>query len=248
MSSNALVLTLIAIFSTALVYGQCKHNIKESFGMLPAFTVKTERVVQDPKTTNMFAVPSNYQSTIAPRMINANYGANIRYNLPPTGMQAADKNNPLSYPERNRVPQIKERYGKNGAIEITNQLPVETPNNNALNNMGEPIQQPIVYDRYMYANQSSRLRAAGDQIRGDLPIVPVNDGWFRPSVIPSRDLNSGSLMAMGGTDLKTNKELLALKSASSGNALHTGSGINYSIGKNMFTTAAGGDVHVSAYP
>ena len=60
-------------------------------------------------------------------------------------------------------------------------------------------EQPIVYDRLMYATSKSKLRQHGDHIRGDLPIVPCQQSWFRPSVNPSVDLHQGAMQILGGT-------------------------------------------------
>lgn len=69
-----------------------------------------------------------------------------------------------------------------------------------------------VYDRQMYANQKSRLYGEGDPIRGDLGcIVPIKDQWFRPSVVPNRDLRQGALTILGGIENDTARELRALQ-------------------------------------
>ncbi|ABF82137.1 hypothetical protein MIV107R [Invertebrate iridescent virus 3] len=88
--------------------------------------------------------------------------------------------------------------------------------------------QPIVYDRFIYANKKSRLRQHGDPIRGDLPIIPHNSDWFRPSVTPHLDLKEGALQAIGGFDNGTNNQLSALMNASAGNALQTFGGAAFS--------------------
>lgn len=59
-----------------------------------------------------------------------------------------------------------------------------------MDNNGEMI-QPVVYDRLIYANRRSRLLDGSDFIRGDLPIFPVNNGWFNVSVQPNIDLRRG---------------------------------------------------------
>lgn len=110
------------------------------------------------------------------------------------------------------------------------------------------VTQPIVYDRFVYANQRSRLYNLGDPIRGDLPIVPCSGEWFRPSVNPQIDLRDGAMMVMGGADNTTNRELMALQYAASGGTQNVGSGINFSVTSTPFTSAAGGDVTVSAFP
>lgn len=93
---------------------------------------------------------------------------------------------------------------------------------------GELI-QPVTYDRFMYANKKSRNRALGDSIRGDLPIVPVNMGWFTPSVQPHLDLKEGAMNVMGGFDNSTNNKLAALMSASAGKALQTFGGTPFGL-------------------
>ena len=56
-----------------------------------------------------------------------------------------------------------------------------------LNSLGD-VNQPIIYDRYMYANMRSRLRRHGDPIRGDLAIVPCVGSWFNVHPNPIVDL------------------------------------------------------------
>lgn len=90
------------------------------------------------------------------------------------------------------------------------------------------IVQPVTYDRFMFSNKKSRLRSHGDPIRGDLPIVPHNSDWFRPSVQPHIDLKEGAMQVMGGFDNDTNNQLSQLMSASAGNAMQTFGGMNFS--------------------
>lgn len=90
------------------------------------------------------------------------------------------------------------------------------------------IVQPVTYDRFMFSNKRSRLREHGDPIRGDLPIIPHNSDWFRPSVQPHIDLKEGALQVLGGFDNETNNQLSMLMSASAGNALQTFGGMNFS--------------------
>jgi hypothetical protein len=131
--------------------------------------------------------------------------------------------------------------------QATDMLPVQDMST-SVNALGETIEQPIVYDRFIYANQRSRLYALGDPIRGDLPIVPCSNEWFRPSVHPQIDLHSGALAVIGGVNNQTSNELLALQNAAAGGMLDTGSGINYSVQKSSFLSGGGGDVKVSAFP
>lgn len=101
--------------------------------------------------------------------------------------------------------------------------------NDGLLTTGEgDIVQPVTYDRFMFSNKRSRLREHGDPIRGDLPIIPHNSDWFRPSVQPHIDLKEGAMQVMGGFDNETNNQLSLLMSASAGNALQTFGGMNFS--------------------
>ena len=78
-----------------------------------------------------------------------------------------------------------------------------------INAAGETV-QPVVYDRFIYANRNSRNRGQGDPIRGDLPIVPCQTGWFRPSVHPNIDLQEGAMNVMGGVTNETTQALTRL--------------------------------------
>jgi len=101
--------------------------------------------------------------------------------------------------------------------------------NDGLLTTGEgDIVQPVTYDRFMFSNKRSRLREHGDPIRGDLPIIPHNSDWFRPSVQPHIDLKEGAMQVMGGFDNDTNNQLSTLMAASAGNAMQTFGGMNFS--------------------
>lgn len=78
------------------------------------------------------------------------------------------------------------------------------------------MDQPIIYDRFMFANQQSRLFGLGDPIRGDIPIAPISSDWFRPSVQPQIDLREGSLSVMGGAFNQTQRALANLQSYGGG--------------------------------
>lgn len=114
-----------------------------------------------------------------------------------------------------------------------------------VNALGETV-QPIVYDRFIFANRNSRLRGLGDPIRGDLPIVPCSAEWFRPSVHPNIDLQQGALAVMGGVDNSTGQAMAELINNTSGDS--TISGVNMSTMKNMSTRSAMADVQVTAFP
>jgi hypothetical protein len=107
--------------------------------------------------------------------------------------------------------------------------------------------QPIVYERYIYANRNSRLRAYGDPIRGDLPIIPEPPGWFRPSAHPNIDLRQGAMNVMSGENESTRK-LQDLIFKSSGKADYTIAGVNLADQTSGFATAGAGDIHLTNFP
>jgi hypothetical protein len=139
----------------------------------------------------------------------------------------------------------------NNKQSLSSSLPVRDMT--ALNAAGDSV-QPIVYDRYIYANRNSRLRGQGDYFRGDLPIMPCNTGWFQVSVQPNIDLNQGAMAVMGGVSNDTSKGLADLIYKTSGQAETAISGIDYSQHVNMSTMFGGdlsagqGDVNVTAFP
>ena len=262
---NSNILNIAFVIGLVIIVNKClSTDIKEGFGTLPPQTVKMQRVAQYPGSA-MFEVPGNYQSSLSPRMSGGqNYGAYIRYNTPSVDHMASDPNDPLSI--YNSPIKIKENYCGSGQsasgapsqghqpsmaqsyTEAVDMLPVNGLGGAAVNALGEQVTQPIIYDRFIYANQKSRKYNQGDPIRGDLPIVPVRNEWFRPSASPNIDLQSGAMAVMGGLNMDTTKEMLALQSAASGGLLDVGSGVNYSIQQSPYTTSAGGDIQVRSFP
>ena len=132
---------------------------------------------------------------------------------------------------------------------------VEEPNRATIISDDGQISQPIVYDRYIYANKNSRQRGAGDPIRGDLPIVPVSGNWFIPSQAnsPSINLQQGAMNVMGGVNNETSNALANLIWNSSGGTETTIGGVD--MANTMMThqvygaaAAAQGDVIASSFP
>lgn len=246
-------------------------EIKEAFlgNLSVPFTVKAMKVASSGQNQPMYNLPGTYQAALSPRFSNVDYGANITYNMPSKDMLAVDPTNPLSLNSMVYKPQqsadIKELYGNTSSLktmampqlgnvpmqytEATDMLPVTAMGGQAVNNLGEATVQPIIYDRFIYANQKSRTAANGDYIRGDLPIVANNSGWFQTSYNkPNIDLQAGALAVIGGVDNGMTRDMLALRSAASGGLINTSSGINYAVQSSPYTSTAGGDVLVTAYP
>jgi hypothetical protein len=133
---------------------------------------------------------------------------------------------------------------------------LETPNSAMLMGEDGQITQPIIYDRYIYANRNSRQRGQGDPIRGDLPIVPVSGQWFIPSqaTSPNLSLQQGALSVLGGWDNGTSQNLANLIWNTTGGSESTFQGIDLKQ-TNMCNTqvlgaaaAAQGDVVVKGFP
>lgn len=119
------------------------------------------------------------------------------------------------------------------------------------------MKQPIVYDRYMYANRNSRLRGQGDPIRGDLPIVPISGNWFIPSAAAGNNVNQvlqqGAMNVLGGINNETSNALANLIYNSSGGADTTIGGVdmahtNMSHQVYGAASAAMGDVQTTSFP
>ena len=127
---------------------------------------------------------------------------------------------------------------------FTNTLPIG--NMTTLNNMGEELDNVIVYDRMMFANRNSTLRSQGDWIRGDLPIVPCNTGWFQVSVDPAIDLNQGAMNVLGGVNNETAGALANIINTTTGSS--TIGGINMSRQELASVGASGNDLNMTAFP
>jgi hypothetical protein len=117
---------------------------------------------------------------------------------------------------------------------------------------GGQMEQPIVYDRFVFANQKSRLYGLGDPIRGDIPIAPNKSDWFQVSVHPNTDLRAGAMNIMGGMNNTTQNEVYALQNLSTGrvdvNNFYQQS-INPATSQKMSTLSMGqGTIDVSAFP
>ncbi len=157
---------------------------------------------------------------------------------------------PLSAPATTKLmtadyaaPSFKQSVSEHETTPTTSLLPVGDMT--MMNSFGE-IEQPIVYDQLIFAQQRSRLYGQGDPIRGDLPIIPCKNEWFRPSVHPQIDLRDGAMFVMGGVDNGTTKELVELQNAAVGgvsNAFSTASGVNFAIEKSSYLTS-GADLEV----
>lgn len=175
-----------------------------------------------------FPAGPGYQAQLSPRFSNVDYGPNLRTEMPSPDVMAVPID-PLSGDMNYRDAAFFDQDGT--------------------------AKQPIVYDRFMYANRNSRLRGLGDPIRGDLPIAPLSGGWFVPSGAfegPNVVLQQGAMNVMGGVNNETSRQLADLVYNTSGGTAKTIGGVdmsNYSMGTFFRSGAsAGGDVAVTSFP
>lgn len=269
------ILIIAVIVIGLVVYNQKKKT--EGFWNIPSRTWKVEKMYSDPGYSNRgdyFQTP-HFQSLLSPRFSNVNYGPNLRTQFPSYSNMGVPQN-PLGYPNKVKLEplgtpvnphsshQASNSYANGNYNTVVNDLRsvgggaistdtvAQGPANLMIDGDGE-ISQPIVYDRYIYANRKSRLRSGGDPIRGDLPIVPDSGNWFTPSVHPNIDLQPGAINVLAGVNNDTNKQLANLIYNSSGRANTTIGGVNMAnvnMAQSNFASAsaAGGDVSISSFP
>jgi hypothetical protein len=319
-------LILFSVIGAAIAALIAMIPTTEPFWNTPSKTWKVEKVLGMPSTkangctTQDFFQSPNFQSLLAPRFSNVDYGPNLRTKFPGYSMMGVPQD-PLNYENQKKcvtfAPNTKEKFGygklKEGygnsydtvySPSISGPVPSVTkmtasgklapagvpinPKMGSVMNMANgnyhqvvdslascstgavptdtvmesttpfltpdgEMKNPIVYDRYIFANRSSRLRSQGDPIRGDLPIVPQSGNWFTPSVHPNIDLQAGALNVLAGVNNDTSKQLANLIYNSSGNADTTIGGVNMAdvnvAGQTLGTlSAAQGDVQISAFP
>ena len=218
---------------------------------------------------DIYSVPGTYQSSPPPRFANVNFGANIRYNMPSQDHQGTPCE-PLTFGNMARenfttcgkegtsnsfhtgAPLMQANYVNGNYNEIANQISnypnvsdmVPVGDMSTVNSLGETV-QPIVYDRFIFANRNSRLRSQGDMIRGDLAIVPCRNEWFRPSATPHLDLQQGAMNVMGGIDNSTANAMADLIYNTS--LSNTIGGVDMSTTKNLTTGQYMSSLQVNAF-
>lgn len=206
---------------------------------------------------------ANYQSMLSPRMGPAEgYRGTLRYNMPSRENMAVPEH-PLTFvnmaenysgsckqgggnmpfpkqsEDSNYQQALNQAQSGNSKVAVVDSLPAHT-----MSQIGDDGAQHQMYviDRFMFANQKSRLNSLGDSIRGDLPIVPITSEWMRPSVRPQIDLREGALAMIAGNDNSTMNALMALKESASGGAYP-----NYSASNQISGQQGDGSVQFAAF-
>lgn len=273
--SNSIIALVAAIGAVVLVLAVATANTtSEGFWNIPSRTWKVEKVMgvpsDDCRKSDFFQTP-NFQAILSPRFSNVNYGPYIRTSLPPYGAMGvpqdplnkecpSDRFAPVSPRAQLEIPyangnfnQVKDAIAKMSAGPVATDTVME--GNAVMMGVDGELTNPIVYDRYIYANRNSRLRAHGDKIRGDLPIAPNTGNWFTPNVHPNIDLEAGAINVLAGVDNQTSNQLANLIYNASGRADTTIGGVDMamqSINPSFQTTtsncAAGGDLRIAGFP
>lgn len=258
---TSILFIVIAFIAIIMLYLQ-KKKVSEGFaGLGVSFKVKADREFVNDQGY-FYSIPPNLQASLSPRFSGtATYGPYLNTKMTNRTMQGVPVN-PLTY--QNTIKKcgstenfetVSPNFSASNWQEEDDSL---KPRQNIVVNDLLPemkaeaaasVAQPIVYDRYIYANQRSRLYGLGDPIRGDLPIVPYNGDWFRPSVQPNIDLRDGAMMILAGQDNSTARSTMALMRQASGNTMNTFAGAPVMATQtNIDYGASGADVIATAFP
>jgi len=247
--SPIVIIIIGALAAAALI----AYNTTEGFWNLPSRGVKVDKVYTN-NGVDFWQTP-NFQGTLSPRFSNVNYGPYIKANLPAYNNMAVPSS-PLGNSLNSSIElDMKEKFDDNtpssADIPIMGMVPATGGLLATYDDKNGERRQAISFNRYMYSNKSSRLRALGDPIRGDIPIVPASGNWFVPSVHPNLDLQAGALPVMGGVNNNTNRQLAKLIYATSGGTDTTIGGVNLKNPaqmNNISEISGGADIVVTSFP
>jgi hypothetical protein len=219
----------------------------------------------------------NYQGLLSPRMDGMfQAGANIKYNMPSYDNLAVPYDSlAMADMAEAKYGNSRENYGsspkcgKGGVSQSADHMSnfdsqmedihysdnttksigdmVSVGDMTTVNSLGE-LEQPIVFDRFIFANSKSHGYAQGCPIRGDLPITPCTSGnWFNVHPVVSRDLNPGAMNVMGGNSNENTTAMADLMHKSSGGHKTAIAGVDMTGEFGTMTTALGGDINVTRF-
>lgn len=211
-----------------------KEELSERFlGNLPNFSFRTDLSKQD---DGEFYRNPGFESTLSQRHTGG------------MGLRSAVRNSPMADDKHQALPtcDMKNKTCKSGS---KREIMFDE---SYINDSQEHIEQPVVYDRLMFSTKQSRLRQQGDQIRGDLPIIPNQDKnqWFIPAANPRQDLQEGALASIGGNDSENVRKMNNLMGRFSDgieDQIRNGSGAPMINKYNIGLKTGNQDVIVTAY-
>ena len=209
---------LMVVLAVVLYYIWQKNQTKEDFGMNPSMSWKVDRQVINPSKAGMakgdFYSTPGYHSKLPPRMGNVQYGANIKAR-PPSYDHLGVPSNPIGIggdvegyrrPVQNDIIEPYHDLTGGQVYSAGDAMLPQADSTSTMNALGETV-EPVIVERLIYANKNSKLRGAGDPIRGDIYIEPMKGNWFVPSVNPHVDLQQGAMNVMGGVTNETSRAL-----------------------------------------
>lgn len=222
--------TLIGLI--VAVFAICNTNMSPSIdeGFFPHLTVRRERECYPKNGSSPYTLNPKIQHSmlgnekfvsypnlatsapLAPRFLNTQFNANIKYNMPdqskmpsyknPLDFASMAENSHLNKPSDEEKFDIKNSSGESNFDNIYKEIklsdntkpvidgiPVDME---TVNSLGE-LNESICYDRLIYSQKKSRTYRHGCHIRGDLPIPKDQPkGWFSVSR-NENDLLKGAL-------------------------------------------------------
>jgi len=275
MFDGKFIATLFAIVVSVFAICNFNTNkITSKEGFLPQLTVRKEsgyaKSQADYDKGKFFSVPPNLQSSLTARFDPQLYGAYAKLNMPKTSNRAIDHLDPLTLGKMARENFTNDSDGSpsyhtgtfiepnhaNGNynelankssqyFEVSDMLPATTMAAAPTVGPGGEEQMPFIFDRFIFSTMKDRRRFGGDPIRGDLPIVPNNTGWFQVAATPGSILQAGAMNVMGGLDNENASNMAQLLNNFTG--LSTYGGVDMSTVKNVSTGNAMSTVQINGF-
>lgn len=249
---NPVFISIFVAISLAML--SRKKKFVEHF--MPPLSFKVDRTPQVEFSNQRDLV--RQPPTLTPVQTASNYQAYVQQNPPPmssymqqnTFVPAAasrpDMTTPVNYasPPTHQSSSVTPRMGNvSYGANINYRPPPEqflaVEPNNPLGVSVDGEIQPIIHDRFIYSTKKSRLAFAGDPIRGDLPIMPLQGNWFAPAVTPHIDLREGALSVIGGRHNDTSNELGTMKYNMTNGAWNINSGMPFRLDNTLVKETSG---------
>ena len=217
-----------------------------------------------------YSTPS-YTSVAPPRFSSVGFSSGIKYNIPDSSTlgntvpssspysispPSVEKFTPngCSVPAPSTINPTAPKSGYGSSGNDTNQSGSKTSSSFSnstpmMTSFGDSNQETpvVVTNNLMWTNSRSKLRSQGDWLRGDLAIVPCEPGWFRPSIVPSRDLHNGALAVIGGINNATAAATASLMFSNTAGLSSSFAGVPISS-TSISGTSSNGRVSYTAFP
>ena len=229
------------------------QNLQYSKALTRASRNQAELAIKRAVDPSGFVSVANYQQNMVSKFSPYGLTTYTRYKMPPQNMLGTTPTDPtpLDYTRM-----VKENYSEPAMqpkqspeyLSAEDLMPSQT-----METVGADGQVTDTFqaERLIYANTKSVTQSAGDAIRGDLAVIPLQKtGWFESSYANPVNLRTGALAAMGGVNNESAKELSTLISAYSGSApvAFAGSPVTGTTMKELGVGPHRESLSVSAFP